>query len=667
MKRLFSELQRRRVFQTAAFYIVGAWLVLQVADVVLPALDMPERSIRYVLFGAILGFPAVLVIGWFFDVGAKGISRTMPAKPEESHPLRKVDYAILAVLLAVTAAAIYGMVGRIADGPSGIRERPSDGPPMVAVLPFTAIGMAEDSEFFAVGVHDDLLTRLSQLESLRVISRTSVLEYKDTTENIRDIGAKLGADVILEGGVQSASGRIRINAQLIDAHTDEHLWANTFDRELTATNIFDVQSEIARAISAAMHTTLTPQDIDQLSNIPTDNLAAYREYLLAMEVRRTQRIWKNEALGEALEKAVELDPQFTRAMAELVGHLAFTNFFHMEKPEAIPQSEALLERLRELAPNSADHLIAKYYYTYYTLKDYPKAYEYITQAEQLRPSDMGLLRIKLYILRRLGLFDERVATVRKMQELDPLGPPRDWLVVWNLMLPHRYDEAKEVVNLSDEDGPALEYWEIILDLREHGDIGRWASAMAELYERSPDDWDPEDLWEVRVAIRDYDAAAALVPKIDSERSDIGAYTSMQEVHRLVTWWLTGNTEAISEYVPEAREFLSQSLDDFGEFINDGTNLEWALLAAVVGDREEAMRYVRRTMDTAAGDLTQLGAVIGDACRTLAMVGATEEAVDCLRTAFTEPTSVHPFLEPHFPFYDAIRDELEFIELLAEFE
>ena len=176
MKHFISELRRRRVLRTAALYIVGAWLVMQVGDVVFPALDIPERSLRYVLFGALLGFPAVIVFGWFFDVGAHGISRTPPAGPDETgapQALRGSDYVLLAAFLVVAVAIVYSMADRAADEQEFVRERTNQGLPMVAVLPFTAASLGGDNEFFANGVHDDLLTRLAQLESLRVISRTS--------------------------------------------------------------------------------------------------------------------------------------------------------------------------------------------------------------------------------------------------------------------------------------------------------------------------------------------------------------------------------------------------------------------------------------------------------------------------------------------------------------
>lgn len=670
MRRLFSELQRRRVFRTAALYIVGAWLVMQVADVVFPALDVPERSMRYVLFGALLGFPAVIVFGWFFDVGTHGISRTQPAGPGEmgaSQPLRGADYALLAAFLAVAGAIVYNMADRVVDEQDLVVERASHGPPMVAVLPFTAASISGDNEFFANGVHDDLLTRLAQLESLRVISRTSVLEYKDTVRNIREIGARLGADVILEGGIQSAGDRIRINAQLIDARTDEHLWAHTYDRELTAVNIFEVQTEIARAIASAMHATLTPQDVNQLAVIPTENMAAYREYRRAMEIRDTQRIWQNEDYQQALERAIELDPLFTRAMAELVGHLSFTNFFYPEDTVSTPRAEEMLERIRTLAPDSADHLIAKYYYTYYTLKDFPKAYELIKQAESLRPSDVRLLEVKTYIQRRLGDFEARIETIRKLKQLDPLNSAHDVALVRNLVLTHEYDEAKSASDVVEVESYELAQWRSLLSLREHRDISRWTADMEIAHKRYESGARPMQLWEARIADRDFEGAEQLIGSLDTRTSDTGAYLSRQDVARIITWWFLGDENRLSERLPAARGFLEQSRDSSGKFLGYETNLELALVAAAEGNAEETQRLVWRALHEARQDMTALSSMLANACQVLGMAGASSAAVDCLRRAFSEPSFAQPFLEPFLPYYDPIREDPAFIELLAEFE
>jgi len=668
MKRLFIELRRRRVFRTAALYIVGAWLVLQVADVVFPALDIPERAVRYVLFGAVLGFPAVLVFGWFFDVGADGISRTQPAGPGEaaaSLPLRRADYVLLVALLAVAAAIVYSMAGRVVEEPTFVRERATDGPPMVAVLPFTAASLEGDSEFFANGVHDDLLTQLAQLESIRVISRTSVLEYKDTALNIREIGAQLGADVVLEGGVQSAGDRIRINAQLIDAYTDEHMWAQTYDRELTATNIFEMQTEIARAITTAMHTTLTPQDVSQLAIIPTENMAAYREFRRAVEIRDTQRVWKNEEYRQALERAIELDPTFTRAMADLVGHLTFTNFFHQEDTESIPRAEEVLEQIRNLAPDSVDHLLAKFFYAYYTLKDYTQAYAIIQQAERLAPSDVRILSVMTWIQRRLGDFDGRIEVIKKMMQLDPRSSQHVNNLVYNLMLTHQYDQAKSAIDATEFEDYDVDSFRDILGMREHGDMGRLAADLEATQERYAAVVRPIHTWETRIVNRDFKGAEQVLAELDTDESDIGVYISDQAEARIITYWFLGYEDRLSEILPAARAFLEQSRDSDGNFMNLGTYQLIGLIAAAEGKREEAEKNIQRFLREARQDMTNYSTFAAEACQILGMAGATSAAVDCLREAYSKPSTAFPFLDPLLPYYDAIRDEPEFVELLAE--
>ena len=310
---------------------------------------------------------------------------------------------------------------------------------MVAVLPFISDGLSGDSDFFANGMHDDLLTQLAQLQSVRVISRTSVSEYRDSEMNIREIGRQLGADAILEGGVQQIGDQIRINVQLIDAQTDAHLWAEQYDRELTPTNIFDIQSEIARSIASAMHFTLTPRDAVRLEVIPTENMAAYRAYHEAMEIRETDTI-AAPAYVAALERAVALDPDFVRAWAELAGSLSYDNFVQRD-PASLARLETILERVRGLAPQSSEYLMAQSYYLYYILKANDRALELLRQAQELRPSDPQLLELQSWIQRRQGDIDGMIETIWQARTLDPRNAYWPTRLAVNLMLAHRYDEA----------------------------------------------------------------------------------------------------------------------------------------------------------------------------------------------------------------------------------
>lgn len=667
IQRLFFELRRRRVFRTAALYIVGSWLVLQVSDVVFPALGLPEEALRYVLIAMVLGFPAALVFGWFFDISPSGIRRTAPAGAVDAgtaQALRKSDYLILAALVTVAGAIIYNTVGNVVDSPGYVRPADRTGPPMVAVLPFTTTSREGDSQFFATGVHDDLLTQLSKLQSIRVISRTSVMEYQDVARNIREIAAELGADVVMEGGIQVAGEMIRINAQLIDARTDAHLWADTYDRQLNATNIFELQSDISRAIADALSATLTPQDEDELSIIPTKNMAAYRAYRRAMDM---DYIYQNPDYRAALEEAVRLDPGFTRAWAELAGHLSYINFWGEPNLEDIERAEEILEIVREQAPNSAEYLIALAYYSLYTLKDYDQAFEVITRAEEKAPSDLKVLGIKTWILRRQGRHAERNPVFRRILELDPKDVTTAGALANNLMVLHRYEEAAEFLEQSPFEGYQFSAMRATVALWEHGDFERYISEMIELNKEYSDEADSYNLWEAYFAARNLEAAEAMIGDLYDPRADNYPGIDPETSARLMTYWLMGDPERLQE----ALEDTYARFKDFGTeklaAQDVSLNIDLALPAALEGDVEKSVRLVNRWRQNAESeDATGYIHVMPYACRTLAIANAVAETVDCLRRGFTEPSYMKSFIEPYLPYYDPIRESPEFQALFAEF-
>jgi TolB-like protein len=671
VKRLLGELRRRRVFRTAALYIVGTWLVLQVADVVFPALDIPEHAIRYILVAAVLVFPAVLVFGWFFDVGAHGIHRTAPVREEQSAeaiPLRPADYVILLALLGVIGAVLYNTMGSVVEGPVITQEREREGPPVIAVLPFVSKSLEGESAFFATGVHDDLLTQLALIQSMRVISRTSVLEYKDTQKNIRVIGEELGADAVLEGGVQSAGGRIRINAQLIDAQTDEHLWAETYDRELTAENLFEVQTDIAHAIAAAMKATLTAEEVAKISAIPTDNMAAYRAYHRAMQILDMQGSFGEDDLRLALEEAVELDPNFTRAWAELAGHLAFQNFWEEYRPEFVGRDEEIIEIIRKIAPGSADHLMAQSYFAYYTLKDFDLAHDFVSQAIELRPSDTRLYMLKTWIERRQGDFRARIETIREARALDPRDPKWTEMLANNLFLTHRYDEADEVLESTTFTGYDLESMRALLALRKHGDINRWVADVERLHKVYEQAASPDALHEAYLAQRDYEAAEGVLHLLPDDWSDANfdnPHLSERNNAEIVTYWLSGKDEELEASLRRARAQLDRSRSSDGSFEHEDLVTDEALVEAVAGNAELAERLVYRSFESLKSDRAALISFSPYGCRLFAIANATDAAVDCLRRIFTEPSSATPFLEPLMPEYDSIRNDPAFASLQSE--
>ncbi len=279
----FSELKRRNVFRVGFAYAVVAWLVMQFADVVLNNITAPGWVFQVIMLLLAIGFPIVLVFAWAFEMTPEGLKKEKDVDRSQSiapQTGRKLDRTIIVFLVLALAYFAYDkFVSGIPRGDSAETVQAeadnqdaaaidkestplarSEDDKSVAVLPFASRSTNPEDQFFAEGMHDDLLTQLAKIGSMKVISRTSVMEYKDTTKKIPQIAAELGVATILEGGVQRSGSRIRFNAQLIDAKTDEHLWAETYDRDLTAENLFDIQAEIARAIAQALQATLSPEE-----------------------------------------------------------------------------------------------------------------------------------------------------------------------------------------------------------------------------------------------------------------------------------------------------------------------------------------------------------------------------------------------------------------------
>jgi len=278
----YTELKRRGVLQAGIAYTVLMWLLIQVADILLSAFDAPPIAMQGLIVLSLAGFPLTLILAWVFDLTPQGIQKTLDK--------------------------FFWQTSLDIDGNAEIT---------LAVLPFENMSGDKINQPFTAGIHDDLLTQLSGIRAFKTISRTSVLQYQDSLLAIPDIAEKLGATTILEGSVQRSDKRIRINAQLIEATTDTHQWAETYDRQLTAANIFSIQSEISRSIAKALEMTLSPTEQASLDQVPTMSLAAYDAYT---EARSKADSTASGDLEEAVLRYMEatrLDPEFASAWAGL--------------------------------------------------------------------------------------------------------------------------------------------------------------------------------------------------------------------------------------------------------------------------------------------------------------------------------------------------------------
>ncbi len=317
---LFLEMRRRHVFRAAVAYTVVWWLLVQVAGLLLDAFEAPPWIFQGLIVLLAAGFPVAMVLAWFFELTPTGLVRSDGEEEDAQTTASILGYLNPIVIGMLSAAVILFALDKFVWTDDPLIEDPSAGAGSVrtnslAVLPFSNRSSVAEDAYFVDGIHDDILTLLAKIESLRVVSRTSVMRFRDLTLSIPEIGRELNVSYILEGGVQRAGSQVRINAQLIDAATDEHLWAETFDRELSTENLFAIQSEIARAIASALDAELSPADEQQLDNVPTQSLDAYDAYLLGRQsLLEPEMDYLEEAIAH-FEQAIAIDGRFAGAYA----------------------------------------------------------------------------------------------------------------------------------------------------------------------------------------------------------------------------------------------------------------------------------------------------------------------------------------------------------------
>lgn len=416
-----QELKRRNVFRVAIVYVVVSWLLMQIADVMFPALRLPDWAPTLLVAFLILGFPLVVIFAWAFELTPDGVARSSEVPAEQSITAdtgRKINYTIIAVL-AIAVVFLLAKLTLRPDVPES--ETPAVLDHSIAVLPFkNQSASAENAEFFAGGLHDELLTLLSKLGDLKVISRTSV-ERLDPELSIPQIGELLGVATILEGQVQRAGNRLRINVQLIDTVQEDHLWANTYDSELTAENVFDVQSDIARTIANALHAELSPADEQLLDAVPTVNTAALEKYLLGVQVLKRHSYGAIKDAIAYLTAATELDPEYADAWIMLA--TAYASAFQtgaLSSDEYMRGAEPAVRRALQLDPRRAA-AYTQQAMLQWLVNDVDGAERSFAQALELDPDDPETIAEYALFLRTTFSAEEAIPHVERALVSDPLS------------------------------------------------------------------------------------------------------------------------------------------------------------------------------------------------------------------------------------------------------
>ena len=400
MTGFFEEVKRRKVYRVAAAYIIAAGGIIQLASATFPAWELPNWSLRLVILLLLVGFPIALILAWAFDITAQGI-RATPDTAAPTTRRRRNIIMLIATGVIISAATGFFLMPRVAAHKVD---------KSIAVLPFENLSDEKENAYFADGIQDDVLTNLSKISDLRVISRTSVMQYRGRPTNLRDIGKALGVSNILEGSVRRSGNRVRVNVQLIDANTDEHVWASDYDRDVT--DVFAIQSDLAREIANALQAKLSPAEKSQMTQKPTENGEAYLAFVqahdLSCEVEDFEKLKQSEQL---YQRAIELDPNFALAIARYSQLESWIARDIDRAPERREKARALAERALELLPDLPEAHLALGYSYYWGDNNYDAGLKEFEIAQRGLPNEAEVYLAIGAIQRRQGKWIESTASM----------------------------------------------------------------------------------------------------------------------------------------------------------------------------------------------------------------------------------------------------------------
>jgi TolB-like protein/Flp pilus assembly protein TadD len=664
----FCELQRRKVYRVAAGYGVVGWLIIQFATTVLPALTLPAWTTRFVIVLVLAGFPIALILGWAFDVGPAGISRTPePAIGEECPPAlpgRRRNLLILALVgLLISAIIGYVVLSRV----SALRLDKS-----IAVLPFANFSNDQANEYFADGIQDDVLTNLAKISALKVISRTSVLPYRDQARNIREIGKALNVATVLEGSVRREGKRVRINVQLIDASNDRHLWAQVYDRELT--DMFAVQSELAQEIARALKATLAPEEEERIKRKPTENADAYLLYQEAHEIfSRPDRHHDDVARAEGLyEKAIQLDPNFALAQARL-SHLESWMFYAIEPlPARAQKARAAAEEAVRLQPDLPESHLARGYVHYYVDRDYDAALSELAIARRGLPNDPGIFRAMAAIQRRQGKWDESSASYARAVSLDPKDPILLENMGMNYLAVRDYAKAARIFDRAVKAAPetfTIRELRARVDFYSRGDL----QPMQALLASWPENIDPNGTitlarFNYKMYERKFDEVIGILERSPAEKSRGETSAPISKAFLKATAYAAMKDEpkARASY-EEAREKAEAAARESPE---DGPrHALLGLIYAGLGRCDEAKAEAKRAVDLLpeSKDAFDGPILIMSRARIHMLCGDLDTAISLLDHSLQTPAGATIHELRLDPIWDPLRADPRFQSMLARHE
>ena len=674
MSGFFEELQRRKVYRVAAAYVIAAGFIIQIGSAVIPAWELPNWTLRFVIVLLLIGFPVALILAWAYDLTAEGIQTT--ASVPGQHRRRNVTLLVVAGVVISIAAGFFLLPRASA--------RKID--KSIAVLPFENLSADKENTYFAEGIQNEILTKLATVRDLKVISRTSTAKYQSKPANLKTVAQELGVSTIVEGTVQRAGDKVRVNVQLIDARTDAHLWAKSYDRDFK--DVLSVESEVAAQIADALKANLSPVESHVLAAARTENTEAYDLFLRGQyEFHQAESGVSAAGYDRAdafYRQALALDPNFAEAAADLArSRLSRHWFVSPLTPAELEEVKTLVDRALALAPTSPEAHFALGLFFYWGHRQYEDSLAEFNRTLELQPNNADARAFCAWVYRRRGEWERSLTDSQRAEELDPRDtsiPTNIGVTCYALRLWKDAERAELRALAIDPHNTQAAMFLVLIRLTMTGDVASARRALEDFPEvikglpggaggprgaTGAGDITAVIGWPAYLDVterRFSDATQAVENRVvNDERAHLQQLAGLVVIHLLA-----GEPEAAKSLAEEALPLLEARFRERPEDTFVMTELSWVYLA--LGRNTDALRLSRQAADTISMEKDALAGPsfeIGLA-EIEARAGAPEEAVKRLRRLLAIPAGGAASIAAlkMDPVWDPLRNRPEFQQLLS---
>jgi TolB-like protein/Tfp pilus assembly protein PilF len=663
MTGFFEEVKRRKVYRVAAAYIIAAGGIIQLASATFPAWELPSWALRLVILLLLVGFPIALILAWAFDITAHGI-RATPDAPVPRTRRRRNVIVLVATGVIISVGTGFFLLPRVAAHKVD---------KSIAVLPFENLSDEKENAYFADGVQDDVLTNLSKISDLRVISRTSVMQYRGRPTNLREIGKALGVSNILEGSVRRSGNRVRVNVQLIDANTDEHVWANDYDRDVT--DVFAIQSDLAREIANALQAKLSPAEKSQMTRKPTENGEAYLAFVQAHDLSCAyEDLAKLRESAQLYQRAIDLDPNFALALARYSQLESWMLRTHEASLEHREHARSLAERALQLQPDLPEAHLALGFSYYYGDNNYDAALKEFEIAQRGLPNESDVYLAIGAIQRRQGKWAESTANLEKAATLNPKDTWPLQNLALNYQMQRNFEAANKSVDRALQINPTgLGLWEIKVKLAiaEKGDFSVYEHAIEK--GKSFPISDEErlkivgDQANLLLFQRKYEQLLQLGQKFPDESfAAVPGALAMKYFAIGIAQKRLGDNAAARTALLKSKNILEERVKQKPD--DADLQVQLAKMLAWLGEKDAAIAEAQRAMDLRpeSKDAFEGPPITEQAAQVYAIVGDNVRAIELLDGLLSRPSEVTLQTLKVNPAWDPLRNDPGFQALFAKY-